>query len=225
MQQKHTLIILILVYTFISCATKHNSYVSVPMYDAYSDIPRITHLWTEKENPIYTPNDLLKIWTDNGIVDKTNNGVVDTTDHYFIEYYIKPDRNGTVNIYTIHTGAGEQLDTIKGVSTFKAITPPELKTVIGTKLLKDSSVLEYDIVFERDSKSITGTRYSIGALPPSVKIFMDESLTGEIEFYMDAEERKELLQKGNRLIFPSLLIRDMKTGLWVSTQEIEYKYR
>ncbi|MDL2302914.1 hypothetical protein LJC28_00800 [Dysgonomonas sp. OttesenSCG-928-D17] len=217
MKPKHTLIILILACIFISCATKHNSYVSIPMYDTYSDKSKITHLWSGKENPIYTPNDLLKIWTDNGVVAKTGDD--------YTEYYIKPDRNGTVNIYTIHTENSKQPDTIKGVSTFKAITPPKFKTVIDTKLLKNSFVLEYDIVFEDNLKSTKGTRYSIGALPPSIKIFMDENPIGEIEFYMDAEEGKELLQKGNRLILPSLLIRDMKTGLWVSTEELDYKYR
>ena len=90
-----------------SCTVKYKNSVSVPRYDSSPFKYRIKHLWTGVNNPIFVPDSLLKIWTDNG--------TIDTGTYYLTNYYIKPLRNGKVNIYTLNKWTNDDMtvDTIK----------------------------------------------------------------------------------------------------------------
>lgn len=219
--KKYILMVFILVYIllFISCSVKQKNYITVLRTDNSPFYFEITNLWTGKKNLIYGPYDLLSIHTDNGIVNSIESDLAG--------YYIKPFKNGAVNIYTTHVinNKDGSIDTISGISRFKAITSPQLKVQIDTQLLRDSFVLKYDIVFVKDLKPIRGTRYQIGALVPDTEVFADETKIGEIAFYTEIEEEKELLKKGNRIIFPSIVIRDMRTDLLIGTESIDLRYK
>jgi hypothetical protein len=170
-------------------------------------------------NPIFSPDSLVKIWTDNGIID--------TGTYYLTNYYIKPLRNGKVNIYTLNIWTNDDMtvDTIKSVSSFRAICYPNIITVINDKLLKDSLILKYEFVFERNLKTIEGSRYQLGALPLDIEVLKDSTNIGVISFFTLPEEEKEILKQGNKLRIPSFALRDMKTDLLFGTKELEYTYK
>jgi hypothetical protein len=167
------------------------------------------------------PDSVLKIWSNNGTVDTLPD------DGYFANYYIIPKKNGKTRIYTFQEVVDKlgNIDTIMDVSLFNAVTYPKIKTVIDTKLLTDSAIIKYNIVFEKNGKSIFGTRYQYGALPMDIEVFLDNQKIGEIPFYFTTEEVRELLNRGNRIIIPPITLRDMKIDLIFAPNAVDYKYK
>lgn len=201
----------------VSCATRYENNIAVGRADNSPYTFRISHLWTGQNNPIYvtTTDSIIKIWT--------NNGTITPKSKDDLYYYIKPEKDGAVEIYTTHINKEGKIE--KSSSKFKAITPPQFKVMIDSTLFRDSATIKYDVVFEENLKTIKGTQYQIGALIPEIVVFMNDSKIGEIAFHTDKKEEQELLNKGNRIIFPSILIRDIKTDLLISTPIVDYKYR
>lgn len=141
--------------------------------------------------------------------------------------FIKPSNNGSVKIYSSYTfeNTNGQIDTITFTDRFKAITPPNLKILINTTLLRDSCILDYDIVFARNSRPIHKSRYQLGGLPPDISVFFNETQIGDIAFYTEKEEALKLLKEGNNIIIPPIPIRDTKTGLLTFTDSLHYNYK
>ena len=201
-----------------SCSVEYRNFVSVLRYDSSPFNYRIKHVWTGKENPIIAPDDLIRIWTDNG--------VIDTGTCYHANYKIRPIRNGKVKIYTLNirkTSDGS-LDTIKSITKFKAILPPKIVPAINERLLKDSLIIQYDYVLKHTSTKAEGKRYQIAALPTEIKVYKDNKLIGEIPFYTPRDEAKEIIKNGNRLCIPEQTFRDMRTDLIIESEGLDYKY-
>ena len=201
-----------------SCSVEYRNFVSVLRYDSSPFNYRIKHVWAGKENPIIAPDDLIRIWTDNG--------VIDTGTCYHANYKIRPIRNGKVQIYTLYIRKANDgsLDTIKSVTKFKAILPPKIVPAINEKLLKDSLIIQCDYVFKQTSIKAEGKRYQIAALPSEIKVYKDNKLIGVIPFYTPRGEEKEILKNGNRLYIPEQAFRDMRTDLIIEAEGLDYKY-
>lgn len=58
---------------FVSCSPKYGSFVSVPNVNGSPLSFEITNIWTGKSNLISTPFNLLKIWADNGTIERKDN--------------------------------------------------------------------------------------------------------------------------------------------------------
>ena len=217
---KNVIISSLVVVIFVSCKVSYSDIITMPRDDSSPFNFEKTHLWTGNKNPISGPDSVLKIWSDNGTI----NTLIDDC---FSNYYIIPKQNGKTRIYILQKIVDKfgNSDTIMSVSLFKSITPPKIKTVIDTKLLADSAILKYDIVFEKNGKSIFGTRYQHGALPLDIEVFLDNQKIGEIPFYFTLEEVRELLNRGNRIIIPPITLRDMKIDLLFWPDAVDYKYK
>jgi hypothetical protein len=157
---------------------------------------------------------LIKIWSNNGIIDEIND------DHIIT---ITPQKNGVVKIYTTSIKTNNKFDTINNISVFTSIPPTRIKIDLDEKKLKEQSILIYNIIFEDKLKE--KERYQLGAFPSGISVFIDEKEIGTITPFTPIEEEKELLQQGNRIIFHSLVFRDMKTDLLLYTDSIDLKYR
>lgn len=224
--RKYQYIILLTISILIahSCSTKHTAYISVPQSDGISFDGIINHLWVGTRNPIYinTPGKLVAIWTDNGQI------IHDTTAHSYIEYSIKPNKKGSVKIFTSYAtkNNSNSTDTITHYIKFKAIDPPRLNIRIDTTLLRSNSILKYDIINEDTSKPLMNNkRYGYGGLIPPISVFLHEDKIGDIEFYHEDENKQNLLRKGNRISIPPIAIYDSKTGLYIFTNTYDYKYK
>ena len=204
----------------IKCSAQNKNYVSIPRADGSPLSFEISHLWTGLKNHIMIPatDSLIKIWSNNGIIDEINDKI---NDDYIIT--ITPQKNGVVKIYTTSIRTNNKFDTINNISVFTSIPPTRIKIDLDEKKLKEQSILIYNIIFEEKLKE--KERYQLGAFPYGISVFIDEKEIGIITPFTPIEEEKELLQQGNRIIFHSLVFRDMQTDLLLYTDSIHLKYR
>lgn len=221
---QHIMLILVSAIALLACTSKRERYISVPQSDGITFDGTISHLWTGIKNPICidTPGKLVVIRTDNGQI------IHDTTTHSYIEYFIKPNKKGSVKIFTSYATKNNRnsTDTITHYIKFKAIDPPRLNIRIDTTLLRSSSILKYDIVNEDTSKPLMNNkRYGYEGLIPPISVFSHEEKIGDIEFYHEEEDIQNLLRKGNKISIPPIAIYDYKTGLYMFTNTYDYKYK
>ena len=211
---------LLMIVLCVACKVNYTDTITVQRYDSSPFSFKITHLWTGTKNSIIVPYNLLSIWSDNGTIDTM-------TVNDMENWYITPKQNGKTCIYTLQkiTDKYGNSDTIINVSLFKSLTPPKIKTVIDTNLLRDSAIIKYGIVSEKNGKSILSSRYQYGALELYKDVFIDNQKIGEISFFLSPEEEKELLRMGNRIIIPPITLRDMKIDLLFYTDTVDYKYK
>lgn len=207
-----------LTFAFVN-GQKDSVSIVVPDYTESSIEWKIRHMWIGCGNRIttdYIDNDeFIKILTDNGKVIKVNN--VDSIE----EYYIVPSRPGKVNIRAqIRIWKGNHWDTLTTRNSFIAINSPKIITVIDEKYLRDSLDIKY--LFVEASTKKENKRYQLAAFPPSIIVYKGSKKIGEIFPFTERDEIKSYLIKGNRLHFPSFVLRDMKTGLLTGPQELDY---
>ena len=203
-----------------SFAQRDTNIVTVYRFDSSPFNFRITNLWTGKNNPINVDQNVIGISTDNGSID--------TISSSFTNYFITPKTNGIVNIYTLSLKKGNgsnSFDTLKTTTTFTAITPPEIVTLIDKKLLKNSLKISYSFVYANALKAIDEKRYQMGAFPSTIKVYKDNIEVGNIESFTDGDEIENILKQGNKIHFPTFIIRDMTTDLIIETPEIDYIYK
>jgi hypothetical protein len=211
-------VLLVLSFT-TSCNKHYNAPVFVPAPDQYSPKGPITHLYAFEPNNIFYQSDVIQITAKNGLIDTLPNG--------FREYRITPTAKGVVKVKVTYkkTDKSKNIDTVTKTLRFKATTHPNILIKLDTTKLKDSLDIHYELVYENTLKPINFKRYHVGALPADIIVYHESTMVGEIPFYFDDQEIKEVLEKGNIMCHPGFIIRDVKTDLYFQAYEICYKYK
>lgn len=211
--------VLVIIGFTTSCNKHYNAPVFVPGHDQYSPKGPIKHLYAFEPNRISYRSEVIQI--------TTNNGLIDTLPNEFREYRITPIAKGVVKVKVTYKKAdkSKNIDTVTKTLRFKATTHPNILIKLDTMKLKDSLDIHYKLVYENTLKPINYKRYQVGALPTDIIVYHDSTLVGEIPFYFEDQEIKEVLVKGNILCHPGFIIRDVKTDLYFPAYEICYKYK
>jgi hypothetical protein len=210
-------IIIELIIAFTAFGQNDSIGIHIPQSDSSPFSWTIKHMWVGIESGVFSnyigSDDIIRISTNNGkiVKSKTEDGL----------YYIIPKIPGEVKVTTLmRIWKGNLWDTIKTSNSFTAITPPKIITVLDENFLKDSLDILYHFIEASTKKE--NERYQLGALPRPILVYRKNKKIGEIEFFTERDDLIKLLVIGNKLHFPSYVIRDMETGLLLGTPEFDY---
>jgi hypothetical protein len=211
-------VLLILSFT-TSCNKHYNAPVFVPRHDQYSYTGPIKHLYAFESNQLAYRADVIQI--------KTNNGQIDTVPNAYRQYNITPDRKGVVKLTVTHkiTDKNKNIDTVTETIRFKAVTHPTILIKLDILKLKDSFDISYQLVYENTLQLVNNNKYQIGALPLDIEVYSDSTHVGEIAFFFEDQEIKDMLEKGNIICHPGFIIQDVKTELYFIANGFCYKYK
>jgi len=210
---------LTLIYLQFSFGQDSNG-VSILKDDSSEILGLKKHMWVGRQNYISSigGGELLKVWTDNGKIDS---GSFDLTN-----YSVVPEKEGQVIVYSIQTTYVNNIwDTITTRNSFTAIFAPNVITILDEKLLKDSLKIKYSFMDAESGKPLDTVRYWKHPITPQIKVFFNEQFVGDIEFFSEEKEIKNILSKGNVIYMPDFPIRDLETDLIFGPPAFKYRYK
>ena len=96
--------------------------------------------------------------------------------------------------------------------------------IFASEILCESIMNNLDIKysFVEASTKKENKRYQLAAFPPSIIVYRGDKKIGDIFPFTERDEMKSFLIKGNKLHFPSFVLRDMETGLLTGPEELDY---
>lgn len=221
---RHFTIVYFILISFVSLGQYDSIGVFIPKDDGSPFSWPTKHMWVGINNPIVSTyigsEDFIKVWTDNG--------VVDSGDFYITNYCIRPYMTGNVNVFSIQRiWTGGKYDTIRTKSTFYAIRPPNISLKVTKDNFKKDSTITFALVDSLTLKPVN-RRFKIGRMfYPLVYDSLDNFIGKLILCFgttidFAKEMHRELKVRSGYKLKIRLLVRDLKTDLLISTNELIY---
>lgn len=221
---KYIIIIIFLFILLPSYGQKNKMGVFIPKDDASSFRRSIKYMWVGGENPIAPisngSSNVIKLWTDNGTVENVD---FDPT-----EYAIIPKIEGKVNVYSLQkVSTANGYDTVNTKNTFIAILPPQIVIKVTNDKFKSDSSISFALINKETMESLP-KRYQVGRMYEPKVYDSNGKFIGNIilcygnTIVFNGPFNKGLKVESGYQIRFTVTVRDNKTDLLISTEEVSY---